>query len=143
VAVDFRTATGGELLTTSLDSDSLRLSVAGNGSIVIETTVSNVPWERSIGFPEGGNWTRLTVRLNSEGHLVAMVDLEEPEISPTAVDVAAWRNLLRKGSLTVSGGFKGCLGAVRVSGILAPFFTSSEVKCLSVTYRSLLITSFI
>jgi hypothetical protein len=99
--------------------------------VMVEAEVSNFTWKSIVGIPTGGNWTRLTIRLNSAGHPIVLVENEEPEVAPEAVDLIAWTKLLRKGVLTVGGSYRGCLGAVRVSDVLAPFFTSAEVICYS------------
>lgn len=126
--MDFRTTTGGELVTVVLGSDLLRTYVVSNGSsVVLEATIANFTWNAQIGVPTGGNWTRLLVRLNN-GHPEAFIESEEPEVAHEAVDVAAWTQLMRRGALSVGGGFRGCLGAVRVSEVLAPFYTSAEVR---------------
>jgi len=129
VTVDFRTTSGGELVSSVLGSDYLRTWVVANGSsVLLEASVANLTWGAQVGIPTDGNWTRLVVRLNNNGHPEAfIVASEEPETAQEAVDVAAWTKLLRKGALSVGGGFRGCLGAVRVSQVLAPFFTSAEV----------------
>jgi hypothetical protein len=126
--VDFRSTSGGELVSAVLGSDFLRTWVVSNGSsVLLEASVANLTWRAQVSIPSGGNWTRLVVRLDNNGHFEAFVASEEPEKAQEAVDVPAWTKLLRKGALTVGGGFRGCLGAVRVSQVLAPFFTSAEV----------------
>ncbi|XP_059483045.1 protein crumbs isoform X2 [Neocloeon triangulifer] len=133
-SVEFRSAFDGELLAIrgpegpNYDGDSLVFSVSDGGSVVhVAATVANWTWSWKRELLEPGNWTRVSLRTDALGHLIASVE-DGVDSDEALAPTEAITQLMRSGKLEVARSYRGCLATVKVAGVLAPFFTPDQIK---------------
>ncbi|CAB3373706.1 Hypothetical predicted protein [Cloeon dipterum] len=135
IAIDFRSIFTGELLTLrgpeteEGEGDYIVIKITDRSAIQkIEVTARIQDWNLAwSGEPfDIGNWTHLVLQTDTMDKLVISAG-GSSGVSETPVPIEEFKQLLHTGHIEVARDYRGCLGAIKVSGVLLPFFTPEKV----------------